>query len=446
MNFSIDTINKFVSNTFEIDCIDIILTQKVDNDPIVYAGPGTIRQDKNGILELKLYTKINDLKKEMSHRLKYHTPGKIIPGDNYFSLKATDMSGVEWTSDNIWASANVTFPNSGIVVKAKLREIETVEERSKADKKNYFFVIVPGKYEIPCNEKEDLPNGGWHLSRSVFSANNLKVDLNKHEKYLILNANSKPEFLNVGISDKILEALNIILGLIVRPVVIKYTLQKHSILKIKSVTDNFSNKIFPPPFKHSSPRDIQSFANFLGKYLISVDNPFSALYGFWHKVNRAWQADIENASLSLGVAIEGILKTYFSEIGLPDKEITNQANAAIEALNGIDIGVRIKKRITGSINGLLNNSSPKGALYHLAQNGLFNKAIAKQWVKLRNKSVHPDNLNEDPREFQKYIDLNYTCIALFYILLFSIIQYDGKYIDYSENAWPEKIFKEETKQ
>lgn len=442
MNLNAKTIDKFISNTFEIDCIEMTLTQKVDDDPIVYSGPGTIKQNGNGILELKLYCKINDIKKEMSHRFKHHTPGKIISDDSYFSLKAIDMSGVEWTSDNIWISANVSFPASGQVIKARLREIETFEEGSKKADKNYLFVVLPGSFEIPCNEKVDLPSGGWRLSRSVFTANDLEVDLNKHEKYLIINVNSKPENLNKDTSTKILEALNIILGKVARPVVLKYTLQENSVLKIKSVPDSFSNKNFPPPFKHSSPSDIQSFSCFLEKYLMTIENPYSDLYGFWHKVNRAWQADIENASLSIGVAIEGILSSYFRELGLPDGEITKQANAAIEALDGIELGERIKERLLGSIGGLLSNSSPKGVLYNLAQSGVFKKSIAKQWVKLRNKSVHPDKLNEDPRAFQKYIDLIYSCISLFYILLFLIIKYDGKYLNYSENGWPEKTFKD----
>ena len=437
MNFNINTVEQFTSNTFEIDCIDITLTQKIDKDPIVYAGPGTIRQNEDGMLELKLYSKINDLRKVISHQFKHHTPGKIIADENYFTLKAIDMSGVEWISDNIWVSANVSFPACGQVIKSKLKEIETIEEGSRT-KKDYLFVVVPGKYEIPCNEKEDLPHGGWRLSRSVFTAGNLKFELKKHENYLIINANSPPDFLDEDVSYKLLEALSIILGLVIRPVVIKYTLQDRSVLKIKSVSDSYPNKNFPYPFKHSTPGDIESFACFLEKYLVAIDRPFSDVFGYWHKVNRAWQAGIENASLSLGVAIEGILKTYFSEQGLPDDEIVPQANKAKEVLSGLDLGARIKDRLLGSIGELLKNSSPKGALYHFAQEGLINKAMADKWVKLRNKSVHPDKLNEDPQVFQKYIDLNYTCIALFYLLLFSIIGYDRNYIDYSVNGWPEK--------
>jgi len=48
LNFNEETIDKFISNSFEIDCIDIRLTQKKDKDPIIYTGPGTIYQDEHG--------------------------------------------------------------------------------------------------------------------------------------------------------------------------------------------------------------------------------------------------------------------------------------------------------------------------------------------------------------------------------------------------------------
>ena len=441
MNFNLETIEKFISNTFEIDCIDIRLTQKIEKEPIVYTGPGTICQDEHGILQLKLYSKINDIKKELSHQFKHHTPGKIIADDNYFTLKAIDMSGKEWVSDNIWVCANVSFPAGGQVIKSRLREIETIEDGSTTEK-NYLFIIVPGKHEIPCNEKEDLPNGGWRLNRSVFSANNIDFEFRKLDNCLIINANSAPDCLKEGTYVKILEALSVITGLIIRPVVVKNTQQDHAVLKIKSVSNSYSNKKFPLPFKHSTPSDLQSFFCFFGKYLAAIDAPFSDLFGFWHKVNRAWQANIENSSLSLGVAIEGIIRTYFGELGLPDDEITQQADEAKQKLNDIDIGKRIKDRLLSSIGGLLKNTSPKGALYQMAQDGLISKEMADEWLKLRNKSVHPDKLNEDPRAFQKYIDQIYTCIALFYRLFFIIIKYDGRYIDYSENGWPEKKYQQ----
>ncbi len=444
MNFNLETIEKFISNTFEIDCIDICLTQKIEKEPIVYTGPGTIYQDEHGVLQLKLYSKINDTKKELSHLFKYRAPGKIIADDNYFTLKAIDMSGKEWLADNIWVSANVSFPASGQVIKSTLREIETIEDESTAEK-NYLLIIVPGKHEIPCNEKEDLPNGGCRFNRSVFSANNIDFEFKKLDNCLIIDARSASDCLKEGTYVKILEALSIIRGLIIHPVVVKNTQQDHAVLKIKSATNPYSNNKFPIPFKHSTPTDLQSFSCFFEKYMAAIDSSFSDLFGFWHKVNRAWQVNIKDSSLALGVAIEGITRTYFGKCGLPDKEITQQANEAKQKLNDIDIGKRIKDRLLNSIGDLLQNTSPRGALYQMAQDGLLSEEMVAEWKKLRNKSVHPDNLNEDPRALQKYIDQIYTCIALFYRLLFIIIKYDGNYIDYSENGWPKKKFQQKNK-
>lgn len=441
MNFNLETIEKFLSNTFEIDCIDICLTQKIDNEPIVYAGPGTIYQDKHGQLQLKLYSKIVDIKKELSPHFKYHRPGKIIAEDNYFSLKAIEMSGTEWIADNVWVSAHVSFPTRSQVIKSNLKEIKTIEEGSTTDK-NSFFIILPGNFKIPCNEKEDLPNDGWHFNRSVFTADNIEFEFKKLNNCLIINAVSAPDYLKEDTYVKLIEAISIVMGLIIRPVVVMNTQQGHSILKIKSVDNSYSNKEVPQPFKHSLPYDLQSFSYFIGKYLEAIDAPFSDLFGFWHKINRAWQADIENSSLSLSVSIEGLISSYFRELGLPDDEIAQQADKAKQKLNDIDLGERIRGRLLNSICGLLNNSSPKNALYRMVRNGLLSKNMVDVWEKLRNKSAHPDKLYKDHRALQKYIDQIYTCIALFYRLLFIIIKYEGSYIDYSEEGWPEKKMQE----
>lgn len=442
MNFNKETIDKFISNSFEIDFIDIRLTQKKDKDPIIYTGPGTIYQDEHGILQLKLYSKINDIKKELSHQFKHYTPGEIIADDNYFTLRATDMSGKKWVADNIWISANAFFPAAGLVIKTKIDEIKNIEPNKPRSitEKNYLFIIVPGQYKIPCNKSETLPNGGWRLNRTVFSANEIDFEFKKYDNYLTIHANAKTGKLGKDVYLKLIEALSIITGCKVRPIVIKNTQKDKDVLKIKSVDNSFTNKKLFPPFKHFAPTEFESFACFLEKYLVNIKSPFSDIFGFWHKINRAWQASIENSSLSIGVAIEGTLKSYFSEIGLADEEILQQDKEAKQLIENSGLGERIKNRLFGSI-GLLKNASPKGALNQMVQEKWLNKAIVSEWEKLRNKSVHPDKMNQDPIAFQKYINRINTCLTLFYRLVFIIIKYEGSYIDYSEKGWPEKKFK-----
>ena len=442
MIFNKETIDKFISNSFEIDCIDIRLTQKRDKDPIIYKGPGTIYQDEHGILQLKLYSKLSDIQKELSHQFKNYIPGKIIASDDYFTLKAIDMSGNEWVADNIWISANTSCSTASLVIKSKLYEIKTIKsnEIQSNSKKNYLFIIVSGQYKIPCNEKESLPNGGWRLNRAVFPANEIDFEFKKYDDYLIICANTKTENLDKDVYLKLIEALSIVTGLIVRPIIIKSTQKDKEILEIKSVDNSFTNKELSPPFKHFTTTEFESFTCFLEKYLVNIKTPFSDLFGFWHKINRAWQAGIKNFSLSLGVAIEGVVKSYFRERGLPDKEIFQQAEKAKQKIEDMDLGKRIKEHLLSSI-GLLKNTSSKGALYQMAGNNLLNKTMVDEWVKLRNKSVHPDKMNQGPIAIQKYIDRIDTCLALFYRLLFIIIKYEGIYMDHSEEGWPEKKFK-----
>ena len=443
MNFNKETIDKFISNSFEIDCFDICLTQKTEKDPIIYTGPGTIYQDKLGILQLKLYSKLNDMYKELSYQSKNDIPGKIIARDDKFTLKATDMLGNEWGADNIWIPDSTSYFTPDLVIKSKLDEIKNIKsnEIQSNFKKNSLFIIVPGQYKIPCNEKEDLPNGGGCLNKAVFSANEIDFEFRKYDDYLIIYANAKTENLDKDVYLKLIEALSIITGLIVRPIVIRNTQKDKEILKIKSVDNSFSNKELLPPFKHFTTTEFESFACFLERYLVNIKAPFSDLFVFWKKINRAWQASIENSSLSIGVAIEGIVKSYFRERGLPDKEILQQAEEAKQKIKDMDLGKKIKKRILNSLSYLLKNTSPKLALDQMAKNNLLDKAMVGEWVELRNKSVHPDKMNQGPIAIQKYIDRMDTCLALFYRLLFIIIKYEGSYTDYSEEGWPEKKFK-----
>ena len=442
MNFNKETIDKFISNSFEIDCFDICLTQKTDKDPIIYTGPGTIYQDEHGILQLKLYSKLSDMYKELSYQSKNDTPGKIIAKDDKFTLKATDMFGNEWVADNIWIFDSKPYFTEDLVIKTKLDEIKNIKsnEIQSNFKKNSLFIIVPGQYKIPCNEKEDLPNGGRRLNRTVFSANEIDFEFRKLDSCLIINANSKTEKLDKDTYIKLIEALSIIIGCKVRPIVIKNTQKDKDVIKIRSVDNSFANKKLFPPFKHSDPTEFESFTSFLEKYLVNIKSPFSDIFGFWHKISRAWQASIENSSLSIGVAIEGTLKSYFSETGLADEEILQQAEEAKKLIEDSDLGERIKGRLFGSI-GLLKNASPKGALNQMVQEKWLNKTMVSEWKELRNKSVHPDKMNQDPIVFQKYINRINTCLTLFYRLVFIIIKYEGSYIDYSERGWPEKKFK-----
>ncbi|MCD6586397.1 MAG: hypothetical protein J7K96_11595, partial [Desulfobacteraceae bacterium] len=87
MNIDEKILNQIISNEFEIDFIEITLTQQTDKDPIIYSGSGSIYQSKDGVLELKMYHKFKNLAKETAHGFQHYEPGKIISEENYFTLE-----------------------------------------------------------------------------------------------------------------------------------------------------------------------------------------------------------------------------------------------------------------------------------------------------------------------------------------------------------------------
>jgi len=436
-----DTINKLMSSKFEIDYIDIDLTQQIKENPIIYNGSGTIYQDKNGVLNLKLYAKRTNIEKKLSHIFKHYVPGRIIGNEDYFSLRATDMSGNEWCAEDISPSANVSFPAAGQIIKAKLREIKNITEADMRIRsgKTCLFIVAPGSYEIPCNKKEDLENGGWRLNKSLFSVNEVDFEFKKLDNYLTIKASTETNALPEQSEIRILEALSIVHGRIVRPMIIDHSHSGIRTLRIKSVDDTFPNKWLSYPIEHSLPSHLGIFANFFEEYLSSIKSPNSELFGFWYKINRAWQSGIQNASLALAVAIEGIVRSYFEQYGLPDKEIRQQALQAKQLIKHSELGKRIKDRLLSSI-GSLKIASPQAALYQMSGTGLFPKSFVVEWISLRNKSVHADQIEQNKKIKQIDINRNYTCLALFYCLLFKIIGYEGNFIDYSQEGWPEKSF------
>lgn len=429
-------VQSLTAKKFELDCSNISLTQQVSDSPIMYSGPGTIYQDENGVLNLKAYHTTKDIKKEFSFRFQHHTPGKIIGREKYFCLEAVDMFGYLWVSENIRVSGDISFLTGGQVIKTTIREIRHQDERQSSPGSSLSMVVL-GDYEIPCKERKELPNGGWGLNRTTTVVKEIVLELRKYENHLRINASAESGFHDEHFEKKLIEALSIILGKPISSLISVFSKSGQRITTIRSIDSTFQNNALLSSIKHSDPSDLEFFKTFIEKYVSSIKTPYSELFGFWHKVNQSWQAGILNASLSISVAIEGLLKTYFKESGLPDNEILKEAEEAKSYIKTLAIGARIKNMLFSNI-GQFKAGSPKNALHKLVLNGCFPDYFVESWIKLRNRSAHADQLDLDRESRQKLIDETFTCLTLFYILIFLVIGYRGKYVDYSKAGWPEK--------
>jgi hypothetical protein len=178
---------------------------------------------------------------------------------------------------------------------------------------------------------------------------------------------------------------------------------------------------------------------FIENYLKVFTGPGGDFYGFWYKINRAWQGGTENAALALTVAIEAIIKHYFRGQGSPDEEFKKKIDIALAKIKCLDVDDKVKKRITASLCQAKTSTS-KNALYKLAAEGWYEKELADEWVALRNKSTHSDKFDMDDQNFQKFIDKFNKCLLLFYSLLFMKIKYKNTHFDFASESWPEKRY------
>ncbi len=425
-----------LDNQFEIDCIQIELKQQKDDDPIIFSGSGSITQKSDGNLHLKLYHVFNDVTKELMPNLGNTKPGKIIGKEEFFSMEAVDMSGNVWTAKDISVSSDFSLPASGKVVESTIRSLSCEKDREGVVDKcsSFFFLVIPGKHQIPCNKWEEGKNGGKSLNICKINISDIEIEIKDRKNCLTVRAEDLSGSINASFKERFIEAISIVFGKLCPVLYSSYSENDTRTTTIKSIPSDTPNQRMATPIKHNTPWDGSNFQGFIEKYLNSFKDEHDVFFGYWHKINRSWQGGIESAALTISTAIEGITKNYYSEYGLPDDEIVQQANEAKRLVKNLAIGERIKSRIQSSI-GQVKSSSPKNALYRLAEEGKVDKGLVDAWVSLRNKSAHADNLDEDVDELQRYIDDVYKCQNLFNVLLLLKIGFDGQYQDLSKDGW-----------
>ncbi|MHA3053775.1 hypothetical protein E0H77_08395 [Acinetobacter sp. ANC 4633] len=438
MNIDNKKLDALLSNEFEIDCIMIELTQQTESNPIIYKGAGSLTQKSDGNFYVKLYHAFNDISKEIMPTFGNSISGKIIGKDAFFSMEALDISGNIWTATDIQVSNNFSIPATGKVVNSYIKNLKCVTDiTSTIDQKaSFLFFVISGNFKIPLNKWEDTIGGGKALNTCQFSIDGKNIEIKDNKNCLFINIEDPLGEIDFSYQERFLEALSIITGKLCPVLLSILHSNNHKILNINSIPNSLSNKPLVSLLKHQSPWDLPNFQDFLYKYLISFHKEYDIFFGYWHKVNRAWQGSLENTALALCVAIEGVVKNYYKEFGLPDDEIILQAKEARDLIKKLDLKERIKNRIMSTL-GQINSSNTKNALYELFKLGKIDKELIEAWVSLRNKAAHADNLNDDMLEIQKYLDDFYKVQNLFNLLLLLKIGYSGKYQDLAKLGWEE---------
>ena len=107
MDYGWDVEGPVLAKRWEIDCIDITLTQNETPNPRTYCGKGFLRQNAEGVVSFRLYP-ANEKQLEWTSVLPSPSEaGKLYPGDHYYSLYGSLGSSDVRAGDNVPSGGRV---------------------------------------------------------------------------------------------------------------------------------------------------------------------------------------------------------------------------------------------------------------------------------------------------------------------------------------------------
>jgi len=143
--------------------------------------------------------------------------------------------------------------------------------------------------------------------------------------------------------------------------------------------------------------------------------------------------------LVLSVQIENLCKEFYYDWYVKDEKYTTEVKEAIQFLE-MQYGCkfqavieRLKSTIPSSNKRSLN---VKNILRNLSAKGIIDKDLIDSWIWIRNNTAHGENISGDT--WSKFLDKSFSCINLYYILIFRKIGYLG-HMRYYTDAHNSKI-------
>jgi hypothetical protein len=437
-----------LSHDFVIDCPQIVLEQLTENsqdlEKKVYSGPGTITQDGNGQFFVKVFC---DGKPTLSEIMPRNPPkaGQIIRASKFYALSANDLKGTLWQA-RIMPFITGHLDYDGFLAHGHLRKISCEKEIPLPIKKNHLLITVMGDIEIPCTtgtlietyvgEEKRASSGRRNVAS--FKSCDLEFEITKYDKWLTISVTSDA-LITDALIVRIMEALQFVLGRSLPWTVIEITQEKTLKTHIRPPLKIDIKPRTKPPIQFT-PTNTDTwvlFDTYLNHFINFEEESWHPTFNIIHSVIEASSASAEAEVLTISVAVEGLLKTEFHDLGEPDKETKDQIALAKSLIKDSELNRDFKERVFGSLRGM-KNTRPEDRLFELKNQGLIEQRLISSWRKLRHSSVHADELNFE--ELQKYLDRCKTVLVLFYQLIFLAIGYTGKYTDYSTYSFPIKNF------
>ena len=305
-------VKSLLSGELDMALSGCVLRQVGAASPNLYEGPGLLTQKLDKSIQLRMFAAPLDymeaIKRDLNRDL---TPGVLVPNSEYYDFEGKDPFGTVWRASRI--STETDF-GSGIYIRARPRVLEKTVTRIKPVERPVVAAFLLGKIELPWHGVDESGEPRQSLARFESTLGRFEWRITKTDDGAWLTFKCKDDSQVELRFEAFLRGLSILTGSSLKPICL-------SICEGQRETTRILNRLHEPDTEKllvpiSTERDFAEDAHlFLERFMEktvnetgSADGPCDFAHRYWHRILRARSSDIENSSLVLSVAGEGLVK------------------------------------------------------------------------------------------------------------------------------------------
>ena len=448
----------YYSGALELDCANMELSQTDAEVPILYRGPGYIRQDDTGQIAFKIFPTDTQNHPSPAAFGQGGTAGKLIGAEDYFTLTAIDALGRRWCADKIRPDSDHGV-NGLISVSGSIYVLASIQELPYSVEHHVLHIFDDIHY--PSSDAYRMYNSTTQGISLCAVSNDIEkirsadfaISIIKGDGGVRINLNAAQAF-PAQIETRVVEAFQFVLARSLWCRAVESSTGNQKTIKLVSPRPSSVRTRLLPPIFLNTVAGYQNFWHLFDlylRYILRRSEPgWHTCSVHLHAACEASANSIEAYALGLAVAVEGITNALFPHCAKIDKDHSDSVEAMFEYVELLFARIAVSfsgdyleklkglhERIAG-FRGQLLEVRAVDRMHQLARKGMLDKHHITAWKKLRNTSAHAGTPGAPVN--QKLVDNIHSTIMLMYMLVFGAIEYKGRYIDYSTHGFPPRAY------
>lgn len=428
-------IEQLRTGDFVLHCVHVEVFQKM-HDGVKMSGHGTIKINSVGTIYMEFIctTSENVPLAIFNERL----PKDPLNDEHKLYLCAQTIDGDVYESDgfSIQINMNSSYPPvHHYIFLSSISSYSTVELHEPAED-NYLYFEFAEHFSIPANKSNSVVSS---LGSESHSWNQTVLEIDNYSISMV----QKPNYTEVRVTgcfepEVLLPCLKFYIGFSSASMPqFFYILKRMGGNKqeiISSIANNQKRQQSSTPMITSIGNNKYKNSDYHYKFLENIislysKNPkhFDSVYSQWERVWYSFQSQNSIMTLTLSVAIEGLLNDiYIPAINnqIDKSELEADINLVKQQIKTLKLTNEQHSRILSSVSYWKNITAAK-ALDFLIEKNVITRADKKLWQELRNESAHPkireNSLAKERLEREKVR----SCLNLFHKLVLNTFAFSG---------------------